>query len=329
MYKIIGGDGKEYGPASAEEIRRWFAEGRLNRQTLLQAADSTDWKPLSDFPEFASIAGIPAGPPPLITATGPATDPATWSAQVLGQPSEIDIGRCLSRGIELVKANFGLLLGATFLIWLIAGVSQWIPIVGPLLYLVFRGVLWGGLFLVFLKRIRGQQAGVGDTFSGFSLAFAQLMLAGLVTYVLSVLGVLCCLIIPGVYLAVAWIFSVPLVADKRLEFWSAMELSRKVVTRVWFPILGLMIVALLPVILVTMFVQGKMMLLMLPVIQDAIRSGQPDLPRLMETVKHLTLTLLPLTLLTQVVVLFNLPFALAALMYAYEDLFSARTARTA
>jgi hypothetical protein len=150
-----------------------------------------------------------------------------------------------------------------------------------------------------------------------------------VSYVLSVLGVLCCLIIPGVYLAVAWIFSVPLVADKRLEFWSAMELSRKVVTRVWFPILGLMIVALLPVILVTMFVQGKMMLLMLPVIQDAIRSGQPDLPRLMETVKHLTLTLLPLTLLTQVVVLFNLPFALAALMYAYEDLFSARTARTA
>ena len=41
-------------------------------------------------------------------------------------------------------------------------------------------------------------------------------------------------------------FSVPLVADKQMEFWSGMELSRKVVTRVWFQIFALVLVAFLP-----------------------------------------------------------------------------------
>ena len=34
MYKIIGTDGRPYGPVSAEEIRRWIAENRVNAQTL-------------------------------------------------------------------------------------------------------------------------------------------------------------------------------------------------------------------------------------------------------------------------------------------------------
>ena len=70
-------------------------------------------------------------------------------------------------------------------------------------------------------------------FAGFSFGFVQLMLAGFLTGLLTMIGLACCLVLPGLYLFVAWVFSVPLVADKRLEFWSAMELSRKTVTRVW------------------------------------------------------------------------------------------------
>jgi len=36
-YKIIGADGLEYGPVSAEQIRQWMAEGRVNSKTKLQA----------------------------------------------------------------------------------------------------------------------------------------------------------------------------------------------------------------------------------------------------------------------------------------------------
>ena len=30
MYKILGGDGKEYGPVLADTLRQWVREGRAN-----------------------------------------------------------------------------------------------------------------------------------------------------------------------------------------------------------------------------------------------------------------------------------------------------------
>jgi len=65
MYKIIGGDGKEYGPISADQVRQWLAEGRLNAQSRIQAEGSADWKTLVEFPELAAM----VAPPPMATAT--------------------------------------------------------------------------------------------------------------------------------------------------------------------------------------------------------------------------------------------------------------------
>jgi TM2 domain-containing membrane protein YozV len=64
MYKIVGVNGQQYGPVSAEEIRRWIAENRANAQTLVQMEGSQEWKPLISFSEFASeLKAVP----PLIT----------------------------------------------------------------------------------------------------------------------------------------------------------------------------------------------------------------------------------------------------------------------
>lgn len=53
-YKIIGADQKEYGPAGADEIRQWMAQGRANAQTLVQVEGNAEWRPLNTFPEFAA-----------------------------------------------------------------------------------------------------------------------------------------------------------------------------------------------------------------------------------------------------------------------------------
>jgi uncharacterized membrane protein len=50
-------------------------------------------------------------------------------------------------------------------------------------------------------------------------------------------------VLPGIYLAVAWVFTFQLIIDKKLEFWSAMEVSRKVVTQHWWAMFGLMLLA--------------------------------------------------------------------------------------
>ena len=74
MYKLIGADGQQYGPVSAEQIRRWLAENRLNASSLLQAEGSQEWKALGTFAEFvADLKAPPAfAPPPLspVATTG-------------------------------------------------------------------------------------------------------------------------------------------------------------------------------------------------------------------------------------------------------------------
>ena len=66
MYRIIGADGREYGPITADQLRQWIAEGRANAQTKILAEGTTEWKALGEFPEFfpgAAATGVPAGPP--------------------------------------------------------------------------------------------------------------------------------------------------------------------------------------------------------------------------------------------------------------------------
>jgi uncharacterized membrane protein len=263
MYKIIGADQKEYGPVSAEQVREWVREGRANGQTRIQAEGTTEWKPLATFPEFADLAGAaPSTPPPFPTTGGAPATPG----EILARDYDLDIGSCITRSWELVKRNFWPVVGITLVVMLVMlAINQAVDLIsGPavesmmknrevtpagvllvfltwLISLPVQTVFTGGLYMYYLKLIRGQEAGIADAFSGLTSAFVPLALLGVVMGLLSLVGFLACFI-PGVYLSVAWIFAVPLVIDKQLGFWDAMELSRKVVTKHWFLVFALLLV---------------------------------------------------------------------------------------
>lgn len=55
MYKIRGGDGKEYGPVSADVVRQWIAEGRANEQTLVLPQGNVSWVSLGALSEFYAV----------------------------------------------------------------------------------------------------------------------------------------------------------------------------------------------------------------------------------------------------------------------------------
>ena len=74
MYKIIGADGREYGPATAGQLRQWMAEGRANAQTQTLAPGAPEWKPLGALPEFAGHFAPPN--PPIIGPPRPGTSMA-------------------------------------------------------------------------------------------------------------------------------------------------------------------------------------------------------------------------------------------------------------
>jgi len=185
------------------------------------------------------------------TAPPPPTPNADALAQrILAGDYNLSIKSCLKRGWALVRANFWPLVGVNalmvalmFFTGALSGV--WLGMNPPqtmsVLSMFIVGPLYGGLYYYFLKRIRDEPTTIETAFAGFSQRFLHLFLAGFVTHILIGLGFFC-LLLPGIYLFVAWTFTLPLVMDQGLDFWTAMEVTRKVVTRHWWKLLGLNIV---------------------------------------------------------------------------------------
>jgi uncharacterized membrane protein len=277
MYKIIGADQKEYGPVSADELREWIAQGRANGQTAVKLEGATDWKPISSYPEFtANLASSPSAalPPPL---PSPA-DYSSLPSDIADRDYDLDIGSCISRSWSLLANNFGRIFLGTAIFLLIQfgiGLLGLIPLLGNLVSiadLFIAGPLMGGLYLFFLRNIRCQPAEFGDIFAGFKVRFVQLMLVylamALITILFALPGImimskpilaiqhaqqfdvqnlgkaflgLIVAAIPATYFSTIWLFSVPLVIDKQIDFWQSMQTSRKVVARHFWTVLVLVI----------------------------------------------------------------------------------------
>jgi len=226
MFKIIGGDGRQYGPVTIEQLREWIAVGRANAQTQIQREGETEWQPLSAFSEFADAlaamppAQLPPPAPPLSPSGTP--DPTALANEVLARGCDVNIGSCFGRAWDLYTADFWPLLGVTALMLVIIGTIG-----------ILAGPLVGGLYWYYLKKIRREPAEVSDAFAGFNQSFVPLFLGALVVGLLTFLGFLA-FILPCIYLGVAWKLTLPLIIDKRLGFWDAMEVSRKVLTRCWW-----------------------------------------------------------------------------------------------
>ena len=106
--------------------------------------------------------------------------------------------------------------------------------------------LVAGMTMVGVKIGRGEQTSAGEVFAHFD-KFLPLMVATLLMWVMVSIG-FALLILPGIYLLVAYMMMIPLIADKGLGPWQALETSRKAITRHWFAFLGFVIVVILLII---------------------------------------------------------------------------------
>jgi hypothetical protein len=189
-------------------------------------------------------------------------------ARVMASGRTLAIGEIVGRAWQLVSSNFGLAIGATVVVMICLVVAGVIPCLGAIIGLVVNPVLIGGLYRLFLKMHRGEHAEFGDAFSTFSTSFLPLFLFGLVQAVLTIIAMLpgyvlifagsvfadrneglmvvvsllgfLLILPPAIYLAVSWVFASLLIVDKDLDFWPAMELSRKVAGKHFFSVLGLL-----------------------------------------------------------------------------------------
>lgn len=112
--------------------------------------------------------------------------------------------------------------------------------------LIVTAPLMAGLLMMGIKRAEGAPVNAFIIFNYFPktlplfLAYLLMMLIGTIGLVL--------LVIPGIYLLVAYALALPLLVDKNLSIWQALETSRKGLTACWFRFFGLSIVNFLIII---------------------------------------------------------------------------------
>jgi hypothetical protein len=262
VYTIIGGDGKEYGPVPAEQVRAWIAAGRADLNTKAKEAGSEEWKTLGDFPEFEQGAAAPRQPPPI--NLGP-EEVSSLAGTMVASAGKLDVISCYERSWRLLLTHFWPLVGVTMLVMVAYVLVSLVPFLRAVAQLALAGVFTGGLQYYYLRTIRGLPATVPDAFAGFSMAMFPLIMVNLVSALLlwpSVvlyreghLAAAGLLVLPAIYLSIAYQFAYALVIDRGLNFWAALEVSRRTITAQWWRVF------LLTLLVIPFFVMGVLCLI--------------------------------------------------------------------
>ena len=164
---------------------------------------------------------------------------------------DFEIGQVMSEAWALtrgMKASFwgaalvvyGILIVMGLIGGAVAGKSVAVSVVTNVLMGAVGPILFIGILMMGIRRAAGLPINFSTAFSCFDRAVPAFV-AGLLTTVLTYIGILL-LIIPGIYLGIAYCMTMPLIADRRLQPWQAMETSRKAVGKRWFQVFGLLLV---------------------------------------------------------------------------------------
>jgi GYF domain 2 len=212
---------------------------------------------------------------------GVSTQPTGTSAyvtedQALARDYHLDIGRSLERGWGAFTANAGIMVATALVLGILLVVvgtigriaNSIVPLSSSVISILTWPALSAGFALFALKALRGETVGVGDGFSGFGPRYWQLVLMGLVQFLINMVcavpgAIVAALMVAGsaaairsggaralmggamvgVVLAVLlivvllvivnslWLFAPLLIMDKGYDFWPAMQLSRRMVAK--------------------------------------------------------------------------------------------------
>jgi hypothetical protein len=191
----------------------------------------------------------------------------------------VEIGGFINRGWEIFQTDiasfvlFCLITGIINIALGVIGLFPFIGLIGSIISLIIGGPLYAGYFIAAFKIGKNQSTSFEDFFKGFQNSyFLQVFLASLIVGVLTFLclipaiiifvlssvlsngnepnvillavGGLCALIglVGALYLGVSYTFAIPLVVGRSMDFWSAMETSRKLISQQWFSFFCFMLV---------------------------------------------------------------------------------------
>lgn len=195
-------------------------------------------------------------------------------AEALARRYDFQIGALMSEAWALVSGTKGIIIGGLVVmyvaLWALMSLLSMLGMVGfagvmgigmlgggassgvALLALVFGFLVFtllstaiaypfmAGITMVGIRRAAGQPVRFNELFNHFGRTVPVIVAALLMT-LLTVIGYLL-FVIPGIYLALSYVLAIPLVVERGLSPWQAMEASRKAIGQHWFKVLGLFLV---------------------------------------------------------------------------------------
>lgn len=167
---------------------------------------------------------------------------ATAFNPLIEQGYTLDVGECVRRSWDIFKKNAGNFVGITFLYTAVVGLAGRIDFIGPIVSMFLSPLFVTGIAYSAYRILHGETPSFNDFF-GSLRDWLQLGLGSFLTTIFTFIGFVF-LIIPGIYLAVAFSMTPFLIFFSRFEFWPAMELSRKIVSRNWMSFFMLMLAAI-------------------------------------------------------------------------------------
>ena len=268
-------------------------------------------------------------------------DPEALAQEVLDRGYQLSATNCFARGWRLMMGNFWLTVGSCFLTMMVSQASAMLPIIGPILV---YGPLKGGMQWLMIRLIRGEKASVSDAFEGFNRGFGQLLGVTAVLFGVSIAAFIpAAVVIVGfmasggddpsvagilagsalgfvgmcvaIYYWVSWTFAMPLIVDKRLDFWPAMKLSRRVVSLHWWQVFGVLFFAWFIMMAAIMAVAIVFAIIIGVTVAGSGRSEPPMAP------------IIGMVVVILLLVLLLMPVFYSSAMVAYEDLFGKREHR--
>jgi uncharacterized membrane protein len=144
---------------------------------------------------------------------------------------QITITEWLKRGWEIFKKDAGPSIVFAVIAVVVYGASTWLIPFG-IGSTVIGLPLLAGFIIIALMQLRNQKTQFAKYFGGFR-HFVPLLLFTAVSTAFILIGIVF-FVIPGIYATVAYLFSPFLIVDMNVDFWPAMEISRRKVNKHWF-----------------------------------------------------------------------------------------------
>jgi uncharacterized membrane protein len=141
--------------------------------------------------------------------------------------TDVSISRYLSRGWQILQQDLALWVLASILYSAVLGVVSTTGIGAA----IVLGPLEVGWYAVILKRLRTGALDLDEIARGFH-RFVPAFLAGVAVLAFAFLG-FAFFILPGIVVLALYLFVWPILLDEDVDFWSAMERSRRKALRHW------------------------------------------------------------------------------------------------